>query len=319
MRKEENQIEKDTKTLECQDSSNKPEVVVPNKFEQSHTNHNVNSSSPGNGGNKSNTINENEHEIKINDAVVVLSDKEKQLRKKEKILHDMYDHAYTVKENDIVAIKIPEENEDVPIVISPLEKRRRKIWCITLVGIIFSMLVISGFITILVFKNRKNNNDSNSFFNTEELDEVNGTITDTPNSTITEAPTSTLPPTTVRFMENQEKLKNQNISSQAWSNPVSPQYRALDWISNYDNFQSDDLSIDRVVQRYSLATFYYALEGEKWEKDLHFLTNVSECLWNDGSNGVFCHTGSNDTHTIWIGKFGPITSIHSNKKTKMSF
>ena len=104
-------------------------------------------------------------------------------------------------------------------------------------------------------------------------------------------------------MENQEKLKNQNISSHAWSNPASPQYRALDWLSNDDNFQTDNLPIDRVVQRYSLATFYYALDGENWDNDFHFLTNVSECLWNDNTYGVFCSKDSNEISKIWIGKF----------------
>ena len=137
-------IEKD-KTFDSE--KNKPDdEEAPYQF------HKTNEQS-SNHGEKANTNrheeNNNYNEIKIDDAVLVLSEKEKNLRKKEKILNDMYDHAYTVEENDIVVIRIPDEkNNDV--VISPLEKRRKKIWYYTLVGVYLSIVAVSAVKAFLV-------------------------------------------------------------------------------------------------------------------------------------------------------------------------
>ena len=71
-------------------------------------------------------------------------------------------------------------------------------------------------------------------------------------------------------------------------NSNSPQFQAMEWILSIDTVCPSD---DNLTQRYILAVFYYATEGNKWSQcsalpdkpcennDARFLSNASECLW----------------------------------------
>ena len=133
-------------------------------------------------------------------------------------------------------------------------------------------------------------------------------VTPYPNPT----PSPTLPPTTTKFLEMQDLLLSQNLSSSAWLDPESPQYRALNWISNSDNYTINNVEIpvERIVQRYSLATFYYATGGDsedvqknQWKKNYNFLSNKSECLWNEDYRGISCYSNSSKVSMLWIGTY----------------
>jgi hypothetical protein len=94
-------------------------------------------------------------------------------------------------------------------------------------------------------------------------------------------------------------------SAHALYEESSPQYKAVEWIATKDPEQlpipaygagggggGDDNSFGSTtvnpnnsdnhfhfVQRYVLAVLYFALDGEGWNNDLHFTSNLHECSW----------------------------------------
>jgi Leucine-rich repeat (LRR) protein len=65
---------------------------------------------------------------------------------------------------------------------------------------------------------------------------------------------------------------------EALKNPDSPQSLALDWLFQdpYYNFYSTS----KLLQRYALVTFYFALNGHMWPNNEDWLSyEVDECLW----------------------------------------
>ena len=79
------------------------------------------------------------------------------------------------------------------------------------------------------------------------------------------------------------------------SDPTSPSYRAMNWLANDDPLQlplimagdffgnfgnSSDIPY-RLLQRYSLVTFYFATGGNanEWWKNTDWLSDKSECQW----------------------------------------
>jgi len=60
--------------------------------------------------------------------------------------------------------------------------------------------------------------------------------------------------------------------------PGQPQYLAANWMADVDPLQYDT-SDDRFVQRYALATFYFAMGGNNWTHTRNFLTAQDECAW----------------------------------------
>lgn len=92
-------------------------------------------------------------------------------------------------------------------------------------------------------------------------------------------------------------------------NPGSPQARALEFFANVDKFPlSVEEDEQRVIERYALVVYYYALGGEDWLDDLNFLTaEADHCLWNAIREpytkvfGSLCHHDLTVKH-IYTGK-----------------
>ncbi len=75
--------------------------------------------------------------------------------------------------------------------------------------------------------------------------------------------------------------------------------KALDWITNSDRLK---LSADssHLVDRYILAVFYYALDGDNWdveENEISWLSGLSHCYWL----GITC-TAEGAVMNIDMGK-----------------
>eukprot|EP00934_Nitzschia_sp_Nitz4_P005381 Nitzschia sp. Nitz4//scaffold173_size47512//7783//11234//NITZ4_007153-RA/size47512-processed-gene-0.13-mRNA-1//1//CDS//3329538787//5371//frame0 len=87
------------------------------------------------------------------------------------------------------------------------------------------------------------------------------------------------------------------ISGDALLNTSTVQYRAFDWLLNNDTLLAPIKKAEEreLIQRYSVATFYYSLGGERWTSQFNFLSDTSVCEWNDGSLGVFCDSSDNST------------------------
>jgi Leucine-rich repeat (LRR) protein len=80
-------------------------------------------------------------------------------------------------------------------------------------------------------------------------------------------------------------LSNESLS--ALDNPDSPQSLSIGWLLGTSNFQ--ELSFQRQVQRYAMATIYYATGGgTSWSNVGNWLTSDTECTWVQGSAGDFC-------------------------------
>jgi len=82
----------------------------------------------------------------------------------------------------------------------------------------------------------------------------------------------------------------------------SPQAKALEWILS-DPFVANltpgvDDNDARIIQRYSLAVFYYSTNGDEWTDKFGWLDSSSECTWNNGVvetdyfRGVFCDSAN---------------------------
>ncbi|CAJ1947807.1 unnamed protein product [Cylindrotheca closterium] len=82
-------------------------------------------------------------------------------------------------------------------------------------------------------------------------------------------------------------------------NNTMSEYKAWKWLSE-DDFSSDTLDDStpdwKIIERYALAVFYYATNGEGWINQYNFLSNSSVCNWSGSSTfhfGVrFCSEGS---------------------------
>jgi len=86
-------------------------------------------------------------------------------------------------------------------------------------------------------------------------------------------------------------------NSSLFDDPTTPQAQALNWITNEDTIEpvlcpnqiGEDCTmggtVNPMVQRYIMATFYFATQGENgWIKVNKWLTPVNECEWG----GVTC-------------------------------
>jgi hypothetical protein len=71
-------------------------------------------------------------------------------------------------------------------------------------------------------------------------------------------------------------------------NYSTPQWKALDWLSNHQNITK--LPLWRMKQLFAMATFFYAFEGENWPDLMQRAwmdDKVDECLWFNGKYGIF--------------------------------
>jgi hypothetical protein len=93
----------------------------------------------------------------------------------------------------------------------------------------------------------------------------------------------------------------QNTSPTAFTSPSSPQSKALTWLVVRDRaLVTDEVSDERLLQRYAIMTIYYACGGEEWKG---FMTPLdeqfdkSECLFR----GVSCDGQGRVVKIDWYG------------------
>ena len=71
----------------------------------------------------------------------------------------------------------------------------------------------------------------------------------------------------------------------------SPQFAAMQWIRTPNN--DGIFSERRFLQRYALATMYFSMNGDKWDKANLWLTNADECEWFSSSGSLACDSEGN--------------------------
>jgi Leucine-rich repeat (LRR) protein len=89
-----------------------------------------------------------------------------------------------------------------------------------------------------------------------------------------------------------EKLKPllTNTSRQELEVPDSVPYLALDWLLNNSNL--NEFSLDRQIQRFSMALFFFSTGGRSWKVNQGWLTDVDECLWYQSNDETVCVNGT---------------------------
>lgn len=98
-----------------------------------------------------------------------------------------------------------------------------------------------------------------------------------------------------------------------WDSSLSPQDQALAWLLK-DSY-SQQISDDRLTQRFALATLWYSTNGEEWDHPTGWLGASDECSeWNNveggRQDGIVCGTlqGGNvqELHLEFDNLFGTI-------------
>jgi hypothetical protein len=94
-------------------------------------------------------------------------------------------------------------------------------------------------------------------------------------------------PTSVSFASLKALVESVSFDGGATlSDPLSPQYKALKWLDG--NEKLEEYSIQRRLQRYTLAVFYYSTNGENWTESGGWLTDEDECTWFSEANNTVC-------------------------------
>lgn len=91
----------------------------------------------------------------------------------------------------------------------------------------------------------------------------------------------------------------QNSDPTVFTNPSSPQSKALNWMVYKDTTVADDNSDGRLLQRYALLVIFYACGGQDWRGFLSPLDEQqdrSECLFR----GVTCNEKGRITQLDWF-------------------
>eukprot|EP00984_Skeletonema_dohrnii_P005236 scaffold1834_cov73-Skeletonema_dohrnii-CCMP3373.AAC.1 len=91
-------------------------------------------------------------------------------------------------------------------------------------------------------------------------------------------------------------------SEDALNNKGSPQEEAFLWVTTEDHIDpplqpgTDDDA--QIIQRYILAVFYYATNGDGWDDNGGWLGSSNECYWINSN--VYCHGGGDDMVTALL-------------------
>jgi len=86
-----------------------------------------------------------------------------------------------------------------------------------------------------------------------------------------------------------------SLSVEESSDPSDPVSRALEWASSQSFAPS--------MQRFVLATFYFATIGERWTNQYNFLSKTNECLWFEEKQGQVTRKG------VTCGDDGTVTGL----------
>jgi hypothetical protein len=87
------------------------------------------------------------------------------------------------------------------------------------------------------------------------------------------------------------------------TNPSTPQGEALSWLASKDELNLDPETAPgiEILERFVLATFYYATDGLEWSNQFKFLQGRFVCEWNNGqplASGLFGGIGCNETAQV---------------------
>ena len=174
-------------------------------------------------------------------------------------------------------------------------------WRGLLVLLLIMVAIVSGVAIGVALQNE-------SSFNPETEPPSTG-VTSVPTMSAVDAPSSS---PTMSLVELLKPLIVRNDADLALLNDgISPQWRALDWLSTDSIALSENQSPTIILNRYVLAVLYYATSGDDWGQQLgSYLQPTSVCEWNNGNpwrsdnaKGVYCVTQSS-VQQVTLNSFG---------------
>jgi Leucine-rich repeat (LRR) protein len=188
---------------------------------------------------------------------------------------------------------LSEAVEATPVVYEHNEKTKYTSWkkktnlCL-LLGILAVVAVVLG----AVLGTQKNRNDDtrneNPVSSNDDFETPLGDDETAPTATILAPPT----PAPTLSSEQESLLVYLNSISfdqgQTLQDRSSPQYQAFVWLSQSENDGFPPFPSDKLVQKYALATFYYATGGSNWLKKVGWLEYDNVCSWYSNSPAITC-------------------------------
>mmetsp|Transcript_36756 Transcript_36756/g.44335 ORF Transcript_36756/g.44335 Transcript_36756/m.44335 type:complete len:592 (+) Transcript_36756:73-1848(+) len=98
-------------------------------------------------------------------------------------------------------------------------------------------------------------------------------------------------------------------------NPETAQYKAMLWVI-YSDPMKLKVDSENLLQRYGLATMYYATRGEDWDESENWLNGVNECYWY----GVKCFGHDQLATNYFYGDsfLDPVTEINLESNNLVS-
>jgi hypothetical protein len=142
---------------------------------------------------------------------------------------------------------------------------------------------------------------------------ANNNMPDAPTpSPATSQPSKSPSPTNSRFNLFLEALLVQEpgLEVSVLTNPSTPQWEALSWLVFEDTSNMDPETAPGrdILERFVLATFYFATNGDNWKDKFNFLQETSVCAWNNGATiqdnsfrGIQCN-GSGQVSALTLSK-----------------
>jgi len=215
-----------------------------------------------------------------------------------------------------VAETIAIDGDDVGIIKSDAEiekeekKKYTKYFCGAVAVLVVVIIAVAVPITLKYAKGRQET----------RITEITQDPTTFPSLMPSDVPSSM--PSSVRFTEIIQQLEP--LSGDALKVQGSPQYKAAMWMADGDlipNLGTGGTGLDlddaRFEQRYVMALFYYAMDGNNWEENQGWLGEESECEWfgiKGSSNG--CPGGCIE-RSDFVGDYDKICRISMGRTNNL--
>lgn len=114
-----------------------------------------------------------------------------------------------------------------------------------------------------------------------------------------------------KFMTFQEILADYLSDRNTLQMEGTPQHDAIYWLSHRDSMNigvpTNRAELEHLVQRFALATLYFATGGNQWISSDHFMTGLHECEWNTMNFKDYTHFGASQCVS------GKVTSVVLSK------
>ena len=232
-------------------------------------------------------------------------------------LREVYENEFLATEGAVVAEKV-EDQERQEEEKKKKKKQQRKIMFVSLTLLVVAIVIIVVAVTTATGGDK--DDDEDETIPSETTPSSTPAIIEMPT---TNAPTSspTFTPTLsgqqVELLEYLKSIALTNTSLMALDDTASPQYKAFLYTSSlydedelwlqYDDDGTSSSSVqtmiegsqDRIHTQYALASFYYALDGDNWNRNDNWLDPTGDfCNWYTTHPIFFC--SSSDSGINWF-------------------